>query len=240
MTRAQKQSAYVLHTRPYKESSVLADVLSREQGRLTLVAKGARRLKSPYRGLLRPFQPLQIGWSGRGELAVLTQADPQANAYRLQGAAIWCGFYLNELLVRLLHRHDAHPRLYDAYETGLESLATGAGLEAALRIFEKRLLQELGYALNLCTEAETGAPIKSDGRYTYFMQRGAVLSVAEDTESFSGDTLLDLDRELFTNERTLRESKNLMRAVISHYLGGRRLHSRRGFAAIDKTKANGS
>ncbi len=207
------------------------DLFTREHGRFVAIAKGARRLKSRTRGVLRPFQPLVLGWSGRGELPIVTQIEPSANAIALAGNARLCGFYLNELLVRLLHRHDAHAALYDHYDEGLHGLADGAAVhEALLRVFEKRLLKELGYALDLERESDTMKPIDPRGRYAYLPQRGAIrCDAGEDTATFSGATLLALAREELTESDCLRESKHLMRTMIASHLGGRPLHSRRLF-----------
>src|SRR3970282_94597 len=134
--RIHQQPAYVLHHRDYSETSLLLEVFRAHNGRIGLIAKGARRASSRMRVILKPFQRLLIGWSGKGELAVLTGAEQDAGAPALAGAALYCGFYLNELLLRLLHRHDPHEALFAAYRIALDALGRGGAHEAAMRVFE--------------------------------------------------------------------------------------------------------
>ena len=232
--RVQQQLSYVLHARPFSETSLLIDVFSRNYGRLALLGKGVRRLKSRQRGLLLPFQPLLLGWSGKGELPVLTQTEAADRAIPLQGHARLCGFYLNELLVRLLHRHDPHATLFGAYEEGLRHLAVADEREPILRIFELRLLKELGYALELEREGGSNAPIQPHRRYHYLPQFGArpLEQDREETHSVAGSTLLALARAQFSSPTAVRESKQLMRTMINHYLHGKILHSRRLFQRV--------
>lgn len=232
--RVAKQTGYVLHTRPYKESSLLVELFTREHGRLTVLAKGARRLKSRQRGLMRPFLLLMLSWSGRGELPVLTQAEALSRAHALDRGSLWCGFYLNELLVRLLHRHDSHAVLFDRYAGSLEALSENNHNEVVLRLFEKKLLSELGYALDLNTESNTGLAIDTHNRYRYIPVQGLVKSPngeSGNNDTISGASLLALANEDFADPRTLIEAKRLMRKVIGYYLGGKPLHSRAGYTA---------
>lgn len=227
--RVQNQAAYVLHTRPYRESSLLVDIFSREHGRLTLVGKGARRLKSPRRGLIMPFQPLLLGWAGKGEMPVLTHADASGRALFLIGHARVCGFYLNELLARLLHRHDSHAALYELYERSLQDLRDTNNREPVLRLFEKYLLRELGYALELETDAVSRQPVQPEGQYEYLPQFGVRAANGTQGQTFAGSTLLALAQDRLRDEQAIRESKQLMRMMIGHYLDGKPLHSRRLF-----------
>lgn len=229
--RVTHQPGFVLHTRPYSESSLLVNTFSSDHGRLTLLAKGARRLKSPYRGLLQPFQPLSLGWSGKRGLPVLTACEVRAAALLLTGHARVCGFYLNELLFRLLHEHDPHQLLYQSYELALCALAEEQDREPVLRRFEKLLLRELGYALALETDAASGLPIAPASRYRYLPQRGAV-DAGDDRsgQTVSGATLLALAGDDLQEQQALRESKILMRRMIGYHLGGKPLHTRRLFA----------
>lgn len=232
--RVAKQTGYVLHTRPYKESSLLVELFTREHGRLTVLAKGARRLKSRQRGVMRPFLLLMLSWSGRGELPVLTQAEALSRAHALDGGGLWCGFYLNELLVRLLHRYDAHAVLFDRYAGSLEALSENNHNEVVLRLFEKKLLSELGYALDLTTESNTGLAVDIHNRYRYIPVQGLVKSrngEPGNSDTISGASLLALANEDFADPRTLIEAKRLMRKVIGYYLGGKPLHSRAGYIA---------
>jgi DNA repair protein RecO (recombination protein O) len=227
--RVQGQAAYVLHTRPYSESSLLVDVLSRHHGRLTLIGKGVRRLRSPRRGLVLPFQPLVLSWAGKGEMPVLTHAEPAARVTALAGQARLCGFYLNELLARLLHRHDPHPDLFDLYERSLRALREEGDTEPVLRLFEKQLLRELGYALELETEAGSHRPVQPEREYEYLPQFGVRAANGGQGPTFAGSTLLALAGDSLQGEQTMRESKQLMRMMIGYYLDGRPLHSRRLF-----------
>ena len=229
--RVAHQSGFVLHTRPYSESSLLVDAFSLDHGRLTLLAKGARRLKSPYRGLLQPFQELSLGWSGKRGLPVITACEARGAALSLAGHARVCGFYLNELLFRLLHQHDPHQLLFQNYEIALRALVQEQDREPVLRRFEKQLLRELGYALVLETEAASGLPIAPASRYRYLPQQGAVEAGDDRSgQTVSGATLLALAHDNLREQQALRESKILMRRMIGYHLDGKPLHTRRLFA----------
>jgi DNA repair protein RecO (recombination protein O) len=166
------QSAFVLHTYPYRETSVIVEALTAAHGRVALVARGARRPRSDLRGVLQAFQPLGLSWSGAGELKTLVKADWRGGLPRVGGSALLCGFYLNELLLKLLPREDPHPQLFRDYEAALVELAGGAEQAPVLRRFELRLLAELGYALPLTHEADTGRPVDPAERYYYAFDRG--------------------------------------------------------------------
>lgn len=227
--RVQGEHGYVLHARPYSETSLLLDAFARGHGRLTLVAKGAKRGKSRLSGLLRPFQPLLVSWSGKGEVLTLTGAEPAAEALALRGRSLLCAYYMNELLVRLLHRHDAHAMLYDAYQEGLRALAASGAEEATLRAFETALLRELGYALVLDHEAGSRVPIVDTRRYVYVPDLGPVAETVAPRVGIRvhGATLRDLRSGQLSSARSARESKVLMRALLNGLLDGRPLHSRR-------------
>ncbi len=229
--RISDQRTFVLRTFAYSETSLLVDVFARETGRLMLIAKGARRLKSRQRGLLRPFQPLLLSWSGRGELPIVSGAEQAGWAVPLMGDAWLCGYYMNELLVHLLHRYDAHEGLFDGYEQALESLARNPSGEATLRLFEKRLLGELGYGLRLEFEADGRTPVVGHHRYDYVPDRGPVPLAAsmQGPVEVSGATLLALADEQLEDRQVLLESKQLLRVVLDRHLDGRALRSRRLF-----------
>lgn len=225
--RVEQEPAFVLHARPYRETSLLVEVFSRRHGRLGLLAKGAKRRKSPLAGLLVPFLPLRLGWSGRGELGVVTGAEAAAPPHPLRGDALYCGFYINELLLRLLHRHDAHEGLYQAYAEALAALGGGSRRgEAVLRRFEMRLLAELGYALVL-DRAAGGEPLAAETRYRYEPDRGPV-PVNGETQGIVvyGRTLQALAAGRLEDAQVLAEAKRLMRGVLEIQLNGRPLHSR--------------
>src|SRR5574343_186851 len=165
------QPAFVLHTHPFRETSLIVEVFTRDFGRMALLARGARRPRSAIRGLLMAFQPLEIGWAGKGEVLTLMKAEWQGGQPLLAGDALFCGYYLNELLMHLLPREDAHERLFRKYGEMLQSLAgvsNGKVQEADLRRFEKALLQALGYGLMLAHDA-SGHAVSADAQYTYRM-----------------------------------------------------------------------
>ncbi len=233
---------YVLHSYPYRETSLILQAWTQKHGRLGLVAKGARRPKSASRIVLVPFQPLTLDWFGRGELRTLKTAEPAAPATPLAGEALMSAFYMNELLLKLTTRDDPHERLFDAYDAAIsefraisrEGLAPRAArLEPVLRRFELKLLQELGYALELAREAGSHAPIAAEREYFYVVERGAVAAgAASEGETPSnavrlrGLTLIDLERGRFEDPTTVAQSKQLMRLLIHHSLNGQELSTR--------------
>jgi DNA repair protein RecO (recombination protein O) len=236
--RFQQQPAFVLHQRDYSETSLLLEVFTANHGRIGLIAKGARRASSRLRGVLKPFQRLLIGWSGKGELAVLTAAEMDGPGHELEGPALYCGFYMNEVLIRLLHRHDSHGALFDAYQAALPRLRVDGFNEPVLRIFEKHLLRELGYGLVLDHDIEDRAPIDTAAMYDYVLDRGPVRQAHPDlnrpTEGVRvrGASLVALARESLNDPVVLRDAKMLMRAALARHLGDRPLHSRKLFRRV--------
>ncbi len=240
--RIAQASGFVLHQRDYSESSLLLEAYTRAQGRIGLIAKGARRPSSRLRGVLKPFQALLLSFSGRGDLMLLTAAEPDGLASVLSGESLYCGFYLNELLMRLLHRHDPHESLFDRYRAAVQGLATGANNESILRVFEKHLLGEIGYGLVLGRDAEQNT-IDPDGFYDYVADRGPILlkhpelRARLDGVPVRGATLLALDAERLDDPAVLREAKTLMRELLAVRLGDRPLHSRRLFLGMPNRRA---
>jgi len=232
--RVELEPSFVLHHRPYRETSLLVEALGRDTGRLGLIAKGARRPKSDLRGLLQPFRPLLLSWSGGGELGLLTAAEPHGYVRGLGGKALFSGFYMNELLMRLLHRFDPHPELFQHYRAALEALAEGGRSEAVLRVFEKQMLESIGYGLVLDHDIESGQPIDAEAIYRYETERGPVLIAEGGAEGvcLAGETLLALAAEDIEGERALDEAKRLMRVVLRGYLGDKPLATRRLFRPI--------
>ena len=226
--RAEQEPAFVLHSYPYKETSLIVEAFSRRHGRVAVLARGARRPRSALRGVLHAFQPLRLAWSGAGELNTLTGAEWQGGLPLLQGFGLMCGFYLNELLLRLVPRDDPHEALFDAYATCLERLAHGESTPVVLRGFEKQLLAELGYAMMLDREAESGTPIDPAMQYLYDPERGPVAAngARRDDLVVCGRTLLELDAGRFSGAETLAEARNLMRGLIGQRLQGQTLHTR--------------
>ena len=226
--RIEAEPAYVLHTYPYSETSLIVEAFSRHYGRLVLVAKGARRPKSALRGLLLSFSPLHISFSGKGEVKTLTGVEWQGGLAQLTGKALLCGYYFNELIMHLLRREDAHEQLFAAYEKALFALAQTPFNPATLRAFEWELLNEIGYGASLTKDAE-GSPLLPTERYFYDIEKGAILCTLEDTnnESFLGQTLIDLQKQDFSQKAALKEMKKFLRNLISHHTGGKILETRK-------------
>jgi len=233
-----EQRAFVLHLYPYSETSLVVDVFSRDHGRLALLARGARRPRSALRGLLMAFQPLELGWFGAGEVKTLAKAEWIGGMPLLGGRCLLPGYYLNELLVKMLPREDPHRVLFDAYSAALHALALGGADAPELRRFEKTLLKELGYGLTLDREAVTGEQISAQAHYAFQVERGPIRKVgAGDTANLNvlrGKTLLDMAADDYTDPQTRLESKVLMRQLIAHHLGGKPLQSRRVFMELQK------
>ena len=231
---------YVLHTYPYKETSLILQAWTEKHGRLGIVAKGARRPKAATRSLLLPFQPLVLDWFGRSELKTLKTAEPAGPATPLAGQSLLSAFYLNELLLKLTTREDPHEGLFAAYDEAVGSLralsrakpgSMGTAIEPVLRRFELRLLQELGYAVELSREALTHAPIVAEREYLYVVERGPVPAPPEgekrvDAVRLRGRTLLDLERGQLEDATTVAQAKQLMRLLITHSLNGQELATR--------------
>ena len=227
--RINNEPGFILHTYPFKETSVVAEVLTRSHGRMALIARGARRPASALRGLMQPFTPLLVSWFGKSELKTLHAAEWQGGLMAPQGRALMCGFYLNELLLRLLARGDAHELLYDRYVDTLEQLAGEAcstDYERILRHFEKNLLSEIGYGATFDVDADDGTPIEPAVRYVFQPERGALRARGQPGCPVSGQTLIDRAAGRFERPATLVEAKSLMRALINHTLGTKPLYTR--------------
>ncbi len=227
-TRLQDERAFVLHSHPYRETSLLLDVYSREHGRLAVVARGARRPRSALRGVLMNFQPVLLSWFGKGEVRTLHSAEWQGGQPYLQGTALMCGFYLNELLINLLARDDPHEQLFDYYQATLYRLAHETDHAATLRCFEKHLLQELGYALQLDRVAGSEHPVQADMNYRYVIEQGALPDEGDAGVGLkiSGKTLLAMVEDDYRDPVAAQQSKQLMRLLLGHHLGGKSLHTR--------------
>lgn len=228
--RRDDQAAFVLHTYPYRETSAIVEILSAGYGRVALIARGARRTRSELRGVLQAFQPLTLSWMGTGELKTLVRAEWRGGLPLVTGSALLCGFYLNELVLKLVPREDPHARLYEEYEAALAHLASGAEQAPVLRRFELELLAELGYALPLTHEADTGRPVDPAERYYYAFERGPRTVAAEPGRRYPivrGATLLALAQHDYRSPESAAEAKRLMREVLDYYLEQRTIVSRR-------------
>lgn len=233
--QVQQEPAYVLHRIAYKDSSQIIELFTREHGRVGVVARGVRRPRSPWRGLLQPFGELLVSWSGRSELRTLTGVEPAGEVLSLAGERLFSGFYMNELIIRLLQRHDAHGQLYDAYRHALHSLALDAHQSWTLRLFERAILDETGYGLNMSSEARTGQLLDPLARYEYRLEEGPVLSLSEGGGRLvlQGSSLLALARaEDCPDPCALKELRILLRTVIDGLLGDRPLKTRQVLGAM--------
>ncbi|HPF58678.1 MAG TPA: DNA repair protein RecO [Candidatus Competibacteraceae bacterium] len=221
------QPAFILHRRPYRDSSLLLEVFTREHGRLGLVARGAVSPRSRLKGLLQSFTPLLLSWTGDGDLAALSGGEEAGLPVPLLHNRALAGLYINELLVRLLPRRDAQPGLFTAYEVLLADLATAADEEPPLRRFEKRLLEELGYGLSLDREAANGMPIAAEAHYRYVLDQGPLMIDQTQTGvPISGRSLLALRDGMLNDPAVLKEVKRLTRAALAEQLQGRALKTR--------------
>ncbi|MGH8720898.1 MAG: DNA repair protein RecO [Burkholderiales bacterium] len=228
--RTEHEPAFVLHSYPYKETSLIVEAFTRHRGRVALLARGARRPRSAIRGTLLSFHPLRLSWSASAELGTLVAAELEGGQPALSGLGLMCGFYMNELLLRLLAREDAHEELFDAYGTAIARLGAGGEPAGVLRGFELRMLRELGYAPPLDRDAGSGAPVQAGRRYAYLPERGPLVQAgagpaADDEFTVSGQTLLDMSRGDFTRQETREEARRLMRRLIAARLAGQPLHT---------------
>jgi len=226
--RVQQQPAFVLHHRPFRDSSQLLDVISRDYGKVSLVARGSRSAKSKLRGLLRPFQALRLSWFLRSDLGTLTGADIDAAPLSLTGDALLSAYYVNELVLNFLHRHDPQPEIFDIYSQTLTALSRSDELAANLRVFEMELLRLLGYALNLEHDANLHEPIDTECFYEYRVEQGPVaVSRSEGPMVFTGARLAAIAAAQFDDPVVQRDAGRLLREVIRHHLDGRELKSRK-------------
>ncbi|MBI0358572.1 DNA repair protein RecO [Burkholderia oklahomensis] len=226
--RIAEQPAFVLHSHPYRETSLVIDVLTRDHGRIALVAKGAKRPHSALRGVLQTFQPLSLSWSGKSELRTLTGAEWVGGMLPLAGDALLCGFYVNELLVKFCAREDPHPPLFTHYLVTLTRLAHGEPPVQVLRSFERVLLRETGYAMSL-KRTVARRSVEPDRLYVFDPERG-VRDADDDIPShwpvIAGQTLLDMEEDDYHRAQTVAQSKTLMRFLLNTYLGGTPLATR--------------
>ena len=224
------QRCFVLHRRDYANTSLLLDLFSAEAGRLPVLAKGAKRGRAALGAILQPFHPLWASWAGRGEVRSLTSAEATGSPLALSGQALFCGLYLNELLIRLLERGDPHPNLFAFYHAALQGLAGGEHLETGLRQFELRLLGELGYG-PLLDQAEDG-PIRTEDRYHCVPGQPPrrVQAGEGGAQALQGATLLALVAgETLGEPWMAREARDLLRRLLAPHLGTRPLKSRELF-----------
>ena len=232
-TKQENEVVYVLHTYPFKETSLIVEIFSKVHGRISIVAKGARRPRSLVRGMLQSFQSLQATWSGQGEMKTLHSIDWCDALLQIEGDALICGFYINELLMRLLPKEDPHEKLFDFYHQTMELLSMKNHLSVTLRRFELKLLQELGYELPLLND-ENGEPIKPNKIYNYEVAYGpSETKNSSEGVSLIGKTLIDMAGDDYKDPTTEMQSKQLMRYLIGHYIGEKPLNSKKLFLHLE-------
>jgi DNA repair protein RecO (recombination protein O) len=241
MLQIETQLAYILHSRPYRETSLLLEIFTKDYGRLGVIAKGVRTPKAKARGLLQPFVPLLVSCGGKGELLLLKTFEAADSVFNLKGRRLFCGFYLNELLMRLLHKEDPHVEVFLSYQETLMHLGKDATEQRALRLFEKALLKSLGYELPLIKEVETGQCVLEEQLYLFDPERGPLKiegrqqdyrphqqnQKANGVGVFKGKSLLALDQEQLEDPQILGDAKRLLRQALALYLGTRPLESRK-------------
>ncbi len=217
------QPAYILHQKNYSESSLIIDALTQDFGRVSLIAKGVRKAKSKTIGILRPFMGLSLSFLGKAELKTLTDVEQIGSAHELKGLALYCGFYVNELVCNFLHKYDPHPEVFENYQVCLSGLQQEANIENALRQFEFNLLENSGYGVQLDYDIANEKPIELPKKYRFNTGEGLI----EDANGlFSGSALLAMQQRQFQDSHVLTEAKMLMRMVIDSHLQGKPLRSR--------------
>lgn len=232
---------FVLHRREYSESSLLVDFFTEDHGRITLLAKGARRAKSPLKAVLQPFTPLLLRWTGKGELKILTKAESASLALPMSTYALYSGFYVNEILCRILENHTAYPELFQHYFSCMVKLASQPELlEPTLRTFEFQLLQAVGYGINFTNCAATGEPISPKMTYQFYENEGFIASLLQNNQTFLGQDLLNFAVLDFSAKETQQAAKRFTRIALKRFLGNAPLKSRELFQSIlpNKLKAN--
>lgn len=224
MSRMQLEPAYVLHSRSFRETSLIVEAFTRDHGRVAVVARGAKSARSRWKNVLQPFRPLLLSWSQKSDLGTLTAADQVASPPVLLGQSLYCGLYMNELLMRLLHRGDPHAEVFERYRSALSDLAAELSPQPLLRVFEKHVLDAIGYAMLLDREYGTGVEVKAQNWYEYKPDRGPVLCPGPGEGRVSGTVLLALHSETLQAEH-LPALRALMRRVVGYHLGDKPLAS---------------
>ena len=223
------QPAFILHSRPYRDTSFLVELLTADYGRLAIVARGVRSRRSKSYGLFTPFRPLLISCSGKGDLHTLQQIESDGLSYDLTGNVMLCGIYLNELLIRLLQRHDHHPNIYHSYQQTLFDLADATKqTEVILRLFEKFLLKDLGYGLQLDSTVDH-EEVLPDANYLFEYGVGLKKVLTDNPNNFRGQSLVALQNGELVTKEEMRDAKRLLRSVFAILLGNKPLKSRELF-----------
>jgi len=226
--RVQQQPGYILHHRPFRESSQILDIMTRDYGKIALVARGSRGSKSRLAGVLRPFLPLKVSWVAKSDLGTLTGAEASGPPAGMRGDAMLSAFYVNELLLNFLHRHDPQAEIFELYAAVIAGLVGNENVAAQLRSFELEFLKLLGYAVDLDHVAGTRDALQAKQNYEYRMEQGAV---AVDREEgglvFPGAVLSAINERRFGQPDILRAANRLLREIVNFHLGGKELKSRK-------------
>ncbi len=226
--RVQQQPGYILHHRPFRDTSQILDIVSRDHGKIAVVARGSRGAKSRLAGVLRPFLPLKVSWVAKSDLGTLTGAEAAGPPAGMVGDALLSAYYVNELLLNFLHRYDPQPEIFALYEEVITALVSTANVAASLRSFELEFLSLLGYAVNLDHEFGSHGPLSIDHYYQYRMQQGLVaVERSEGPLVFSGSVLAGIAEQRFGDPDILRAANQLLREIIGFHLGGKELKSRK-------------
>ena len=239
--RVQLQPAYVLHHHPYRDTSRILELFTRDYGRVSVFARGARSARkagTALTSILQPFNRLLVSWSGKGEAGQLTAAEFDGSVSTLPPDRLVSGFYLNELLLKLFARHDSHPDVFDLYGGTLNALKVDSDGVRSLRLFEKRLLDALGYGLALERDVDADRPLDPRYVYRYRLEQGAMRidGVAEGVDIFSGRTLCAIAREDFADPAVCTEARVLLRAALDRCLDGKELRSREVMLALRRRR----
>ena len=231
------QRCFVLHARPYRETSLLLDIFSEQAGRLTLVANGARRPRSALKGILQPFTPLFLEWRGRGSLQTLQKAEPISLALPLSGFSLYSAFYVNEVLCRVLDVNTPYPQLFFDYLNALRELAQTPDPQIPLRRFELSLLTHLGYGIDFLHCAGSGFPIEDQMTYLYREQQGFIASTMPHAMSFTGAQLRAIADRQFSSLEQLQAAKRFTRLALKPYIGSKPLKSRELFLPRERSSS---
>lgn len=229
-----QEPAYVLHRRPWRETSLMVDIFSLNHGRMTVIARGASSAKSPLKAQLQPFQPLMVDWAGRGDLKTLTQVEVRTGPALSRTVSLYSGLYLNELLQRILPVADPHPTLFAAYIDALGQLSVTTDVEPVLRRFELAFASALGYDFAWDLATDTGQSVEPLQKYCYDPEQGIVAGTSPGVrlQNLPGDVLLDLAREDLQSDSCRRMAKRVMRVLVDYLLQGRPLNSRSLFTHL--------
>ncbi|MBT8091530.1 MAG: DNA repair protein RecO [Gammaproteobacteria bacterium] len=239
--RVQQQPAYILHHRPFRDSSQILDLVTRDHGKVALVARGSRGAKSRLAGVLRPFLPLSVSWVARSDLGTLTGAESAGLPVGLRGDEMLAAYYANELILNFLHRHDPQPEIFALYGETVKALGASADIAACLRSFEIELLSLLGYALNFEYESGTRQPLRAGQYYEYRQEQGAVpVTRSSGPMVFDGEVLMAIRAQQFDEPQVLASASRLLREVVSHHLGGRELKSRKVLLEVHRGRLSAS